>query len=665
MLSHRRRTLLTLASYGEINYTNTNFANVYFNLLPNTFDGTHFRAKLSKIYANGVIENQLVQNGNFSENSGWFSISSTYTLSISNDIATATKIASGSTLICYKSNSDVPLLTNRKYFCFAQIKPSSNCNLRFRASTGGNYKSMTANIWNVLTDFINSGSSLSGIYCGIEEVDGLLSIDDTVQIKNIQYIDLTLMFGTGNEPTTLTDNRIQSILNGGYRAYNTGSYKCSEVGEIIAEPYNLLSLERTQGDTTGWNGSNTAQRTFDETKYYVGFAVNNYLRPNNVSNVSVSSNSVSFQISQFGYGVGFPIRVIGGKQYTLTFSSNVYSVGWYDKDGNYISNTNDSSNVTAPSNAYWALIVFTSNTLNTLETFTDICFHLTGTRTGYAPHTAEQILSLPNKIALDGAISAKNTFEITESAYVFTRNVWKVDISSMSWNYETFVGINLFRSDSLVGKIATHSSDFNTSNWTICSKYNSIGGKALTSSDNKTLSTRPWGTDGNILIVDTTYTTTSDFVTANSGTYLYYELATPRVITIPRKHLGSYTFTGNESVTYANGRFYIFISNYVSDIKLASIGTMSNMYMNDFITVDEWDEMPNAIFSNNGLLFFYVPSISQVSDLQALIKGKTIWFETNNEVADPLDTIKLEQGGTIATDSSVLCDLDIKLPIKQ
>ena len=71
MASARRRTLLEIAARGTFTFDTVNFPYVYNSLIPSTVDGDSVRGKLNKIEANGVVENQLVQNGNFADSSVW------------------------------------------------------------------------------------------------------------------------------------------------------------------------------------------------------------------------------------------------------------------------------------------------------------------------------------------------------------------------------------------------------------------------------------------------------------------------------------------------------------------------------------------------------------------------------------------------------------------
>lgn len=152
-----------------------------------------------------------------------------------------------------------------------------------------------------------------------------------------------------------------------------------------------------------------------------------------------------------------PIEVHGGKSYTFevdyensnavftnTFS---HSIKFYSdlpiSSSTFISNHSFSldkttkgkavKDVEAPSNAKYAMIhcYYLSNpTEITGQTW---CFHLTGTRTGYAPHT--QPYTLPFKYQGSGVGTSHDTLEITDTEYVFTKNITEDNLSNYSFYY--------------------------------------------------------------------------------------------------------------------------------------------------------------------------------------------------------------------------------------
>lgn len=193
---------------------------LYNSLIPETISGKGVKnkAKVSKIYANGVIENQLNDLTKWTRTSlGGINIT------INGNQITFNGTWDGTTNLSntYLTQS-IDFFVNHKYL------------MKFKHISGN--ISGTGNIFIATSDYVQCSVCIFG--SGTTNLIGTAnqtisnnifrfksnSLDATNPISfnnytfTIELIDLTLMFGTGNEPTTLTDNRIQAILNRGYIA---------------------------------------------------------------------------------------------------------------------------------------------------------------------------------------------------------------------------------------------------------------------------------------------------------------------------------------------------------------------------------------------------------------------------------------------------------------
>ena len=218
------------------------FEHIYYDLIPITIDNKTVKdkARLTKISGNGVVENQLVNldttvpSGTTGKLSG---NRSDITTDLTNHKITVTSI--GDTInyfgfgVTYLSR-----LQGHKVLCLAKVVNVSLASSTYAAiSFGWCLENLIANHPATPSDpnIYHIGtfrSNISTNYLNIEGLSPTPTSGDYIEISNPQMIDLTLMFGPGNEPTTLNDNRIQALLNRGYIPYNTGSYKNSRVGEI-------------------------------------------------------------------------------------------------------------------------------------------------------------------------------------------------------------------------------------------------------------------------------------------------------------------------------------------------------------------------------------------------------------------------------------------------
>ena len=225
------------------------FNYLYHSLIPTTIDNkaAQDKAKLTKISGNGVVENQLLDistattttNGVTFTNNG----DGSYTIS-----GTATAL-----IQFHPLSSALTVYANHKYLLMG-LNWATGSSSTYDFRVGGNTFYENGIVTQATTVF-------SQVYFVIRSGVTL----NSVRVRP-QYIDLTLMFGTGNEPTTLTDNRIQALLNRGYIAYNTGSYKNSKVGEIETFNTNNQLLDTiTLPGLLDLNGAINSHDTFEIT----------------------------------------------------------------------------------------------------------------------------------------------------------------------------------------------------------------------------------------------------------------------------------------------------------------------------------------------------------------------------------------------------------------
>ena len=441
-------------------------------------------------------------------------------------------------------------------------------------------------------------SGVASLYTGV--VGTTISVSGGTDI----LIDLTLMYGTGNEPTSTTDNRIVALLNRGYIPYNTGTYKESVVQEIELEPYNM----------------------FD------GVIENGYINPS----TGISDSDSSFNHSNF-------IEVISGMSYTCEVDRATKTwtyVYQYDKNKAYIKETdvNKGSSITFDSNIAYIKLGWQSNTDNSSSTF-----HQTGTRTGYAPHINSSKITLPQSLSLGGAINSHNTLTITSTSYVFTRNVWKVDLGSLS--YYGYSGGNFYSTS--ISDMATISVGEVPN--AICNKYKTYAslplGNATLAQQDKIITY----TSSNHAIIcrDSSYTDIETFKNAMSGVPLYYQLASPQTITIPKKHLGCVDL-GSLSYFITNQSQGIFGTTGLQGL---IVNSTSEMYCSKYKNANIYTDNECIFVESNGA--FDIRSsdfIGKTTDeVRALLSGVYLWYETQNEVADFTNKAIFERGGTINT----------------
>lgn len=357
-----------------------------------------------------------------------------------------------------------------------------------------------------------------------------------------KVVDLTLLYGAGNEPTTV--GQFHDEFPAIYYAYNPGTLLSAGVTDVKSVGKNLCDVfTRTFGEMV--NGSNASlPRVFDYTKYYKGATGSNIF-----SNVSakceLSDNAIIYTASSGGYyGVGFPFRVLPGEQVTCSLVAKLVSgshgmvlrLSYYDENGYYVSFTDVtrtgsgtvSKTVTIPDGIRTLFVTLCPNTNGEEWSFSDIQLELGSTATSYTPYQSST-LTIPASVqALPGygwsAGSAKNVLDL--AGRKFTQNVGSVDLGSLNYSYNASYGFYFNAAN-----IGMKNTDSNTTVGNLlCPLYQAATYSAVGSGQNNMLI--GVGTGTYCLINNNSYTDAAAFKAAMQGVMLYYELATPVVTTI-------------------------------------------------------------------------------------------------------------------------------------
>lgn len=597
----RRRLLLSMLN--QFQYVPYSYEYLYYSLVSQTIDGKQVKNKsrVNTIYGNSVVENNLANVSLITRNSfGGIAITKN-----GNQI-TFNGTWDGTTNIgnVWLSQA-IPFYLNHKYIVrITKISGSISGTATWvglgtadivqarQVIYGTN---SNANQLNTCSE-TNDGSMLRFFSDGLDSNNPLTFTNYTF---TYELIDLTQEYPF-DTPTTLTDNRVQAILNRGYIPFNSGKIKSVDIGEISSEPYNLLNTnEIIKGKEINTSGQ-----------------------------IEANVNSCYVMID-----------VLPSLSYTLELSGNQTScmIVEFDKEGNFISrsgNTSDQTRTrTLNSRTYRVGITCWSNK----DYFdTNTCFHRTGTRTGYAPHTSPQTLTF--KYQGGGVGTSHDKMEITNTSYVFTKNIGSYTFTgSESWiawgsAYRTITTSPLAKST--------------TSN-ILCSatKYTNRGylydGRETTGIDATQISNST-----NFMIGSDTYTNVSSLTNAT----IQYELANPQVIRIPRKHLAIVDLGTLQWSTPSDNR--------TSSWSLTNIlSNTTNIYCSKYMQSSIMGTTESGKIATLNQNVFIADSNfngKTASEVAQLLSGIYLFYETQDEVADILTQIYVESGGTLTTDSDVL-----------
>lgn len=311
-------------------------------------------------------------------------------------------------------------------------------------------------------------------------------------IKNVQYINYT---------------------NGENIVINADSADLNFYGK------NLLNLSRTLGTLSGFN----ANRDFNESNYYVGISRANYYSSANATLNYLDSEKINLTSNSGGYGVGFPVALKPNTTYTITcYDNNTSSyggigLGFYDANGVLISFTDNETlnskkikTFVVPYNCVMVNIVFYGLT-NTTHEFYNIQLEENSTDTTYEKYIKP--LNFNGSFILSVINDVYDTWKNTSGK--LTKRIGVVDLGSLNWQYSGSV----FYSNDITNEKDKSGGDKAING--ICAKYKIVAFNFI--SNNKELAIN----EGEIQIIDNSYTNASEFKQSLSGIRLYYELDTP------------------------------------------------------------------------------------------------------------------------------------------
>jgi hypothetical protein len=168
------------------------------------------------VYSQGLKSWQLVSNGNFAlGTNGWTPVLSTH--AVANNTLTNTSTTTGSDLPLPYSAATYNFVSGRRYYLRALMRvTNSNCT-SVRMVTNSNdliaeQVNPVANQWYVVSNVGVSGSNnqlrARHIYPDVSTANGKV-----MQVQNVVALDLTEIFGAGNEPTKeFMDTNYQKYL---------------------------------------------------------------------------------------------------------------------------------------------------------------------------------------------------------------------------------------------------------------------------------------------------------------------------------------------------------------------------------------------------------------------------------------------------------------------
>jgi hypothetical protein len=338
---------------------------------------------------------------------------------------------------------------------------------------------------------LGKSTGISGLTAG--------TVFNNVKIK-IQIFDLTVMFGSGNEPTSVEE--FEKMFPADYYPYNAGEIISAGTESIIEQGANLYygtDMLKVGSDTYEYIANSYRCKTIKlnpKTTYTLSFTSDKTSEIILLMNVNANVNAPQY----------FDFRKASHTQTYTTGDDGCLYVGVYAGNGS----------------------VMSADVVKRLSEC-EIMISEGDTPTAYAPYHSN-VYQIPEAIkALPGygwsAGTAKNYVDYENKRYV--QCVQSVDLGTLNWTAGESVS---FKTHHLAGQKLTKS--YSIAPNFICPKYST---KTQNESWGKTSITGISATsnvNGYIYVNDTSYTDAAAFKQAMQGVMLYYELATPIVTDI-------------------------------------------------------------------------------------------------------------------------------------
>lgn len=493
-------------------------------------------AKVSTIKGNSVVDGeQIISYQQWGESMVWNQLNPNYNfendatsydlinVSTSNNIVNVSG-ASIHTGYVYSSLQKIKIQQGHKYLVSVDVKPNESITTSIQIFNFNKAHTLVQiqkfavvnNIWQTLSYIGTANASGNGTLLVYPAHDkSLYNTLTSWQGTNFCAYDLTLMFGEGNEPTTVEEferRRPRNVTN----EYNEGTEINGDI-EIKSVGLNQWDEEWEEGTVNSATGANAA------------------------SNLSLRSKNF--------------ISVIGGGKYKYVAAYSSVTTRYaiiftYDNNKQFIrslSNIKNGSTVTMPTDACYCKITHKYYIQDYGTYNNDICLHLVqdGIVSQYKPYTSTTT-PLPNVTLIKdadgnqlfpyGLCSAGSVYdEITETKAI--KRVGVVDMGTLDW---TYVVNSQISGTSFRCQIADRKNDRDSITNVLCGIYSTVDNSVM----ENTSFTGPallgnsglFGPVGNISIVvkDPSYTDATTFKQAMSGVLLYYELAEPIEVEIDK-----------------------------------------------------------------------------------------------------------------------------------
>lgn len=426
-------------------------------------------------------------------------------------------ISGTSSAVCFIPISPVQTgISNHKYLFHSHASDTTAL-----SSGTGFYNDNGGNRWHEYGKGIIFTMDGNGTIAIAFRVNSNITVDFSI---TPQIYDLTAMFGSENEPTSVEE--FEEMFPADYYPYCAGEVVSAGVESVVEQGRNLWDEVWGVGSINASSGNDEGSKEAIYSKNYTPIIPNS-------TYIFVYAGSAKIENVK-----------------TRFYDHNKKYIGYNDNNGQIVY---PNKAFITPSNAFYVRFTLPSDYGNVYKNDIALIADSSGT---YVPYHRNEH-PIPEAIkALPGygwsAGTARNYVDYENKRYV--QCVSSVDLGTLNWVAGDSGKVG-FQTSQVTGQKLTK--NYNILPNIICSKYLAKTQNAMWGKTSVTGITTNASVDGYVYVNDTSYTDATAFKQAMSGVMLYYELAAPIVTDIssliPDDFLRNMEVEAGGSVTFKGG----------------------------------------------------------------------------------------------------------------
>ena len=460
-------------------------------------------ARIESIKGNSVVWNQLAKEINATNWGVYNSTNASQSFTNGTIDVTVQDISLTGHRVGITLKASQSIVIGHIYLAVGEIKCAVPCRFTIEVKKSSVAFGEVATTWTPLSAFVTNDHASTK--CIISPQGTFTESANTYSVRGVRLFDLTQMFGSGNEPTTIEEFYQRIPMGVDLNAYNEGEVIHMDVQSVESQGVNAWDEEWEKGKFSTTDGTNQAADgtmrmvnkvvVLPNTKYYMKSPADTWVLFYDKDGKAIEGYSTGISKYQNACNV---------KNVTFTTPSNAASMRAYF-------------------NQYFASVVGYQN---------DICLNLSNSELNgkYFPYIKRvEDLSIIRKYFPQGMKSAGSAHD--EIRYNKASGKWEkvvrigeVDLGTLTWYYYADYGFYA----PLTNEAMWHTANF-LSALPYDKKVTPSSGE-LKQLDKVMMLGAPnigdsWA--NKVVIKDSAYTDTATFKAAMAGVILYYELAEP------------------------------------------------------------------------------------------------------------------------------------------